>query len=88
MNNRKVLDLIFLNRKVIIKCEEYTYDFSGKHRDCYAGDTGIIEYVDSSMGYMFDDLSFVIKLDDYLFSDGRYRESSLATSDYSNLIFL
>ena len=88
--NQIALRTSFKNRKVRINQNEYTYTYRDRSRvlDCYAGDTGIIEYVDSNSGLEFSDLSFVIKLDKSVLNDGRERDSVYATSDYDSVTFL
>tara|TARA_B100000579_G_scaffold437384_1_gene466501 strand:- start:2861 stop:3136 length:276 start_codon:yes stop_codon:yes gene_type:complete len=88
MSDRKIIELIFLNKKVLIKKDEYTFSWTGTTIDCYSGDTGVIEYIDFDYGQNIGDLAFVIRLDESLFRDGKKRVSAYATCDFDSIEFL
>ena len=90
MLSNDIIKFLFLGKRVLIKTDEYTFSWSGSTQDCYAGDTGVIEYIDFDYYSQenFDSLCFVVKLDEELFEDGRTRVSSSATCDFNSIKFI
>lgn len=88
MVTRDIIKTMFLNKRVRIKNDEYTYCSREMILDCYAGDTGVVEYVDFDYGSDYSDLAFVIELDESLFKDGRMRSSKYVTCDFGSFEFI